>query len=197
MAIRDILTAGHPTLYEPTRELATAEITGSRTTQLIEDLVETMRARGGAGLAANQVGEAVRVCVIEVREGNPRYPFLPTIPLRVMINPRITPLSDAPRLPSYEGCLSVPGLRGLVLRHEHIRVGYLDEGGELRTVLAQGTAAIVFQHEVDHLDGRLFLDLVTDPRTLVTTESFERWHRDPWLLRLRAAEIPGPEIIDG
>lgn len=195
MAVREILTAGHPTLREPTRELREDELVAPATRSLIEDLVETMRAHGGAGLAANQIGEPVRVCVVEVRTQSPRYPFLPTIPLRVLINPHITPLSAA-RLESYEGCLSVPGYRGLVMRHASIQIDYRDDRGLAHTTRAGGMAAVVFQHEVDHLDGRLFLDLIDDPRTLVTTDSFDRWHRDPWLQRLESAAMPEPLLLD-
>lgn len=195
MPVREILTAGHPMLREPTRALRDSELRTPSTRSLIEDLIDTMRACGGAGLAANQIGEPVRICVIEVRSQNPRYPFLPTIPLHVLINPHIEPLTGE-KLQSYEGCLSVPGYRGLVLRHTAVEVDYLDAAGAAKTTRAMGMPAIVFQHEVDHLEGRLFLDLIEDPRTLVTTDNYDRWHRDRWLRQLDEAGVPQALLID-
>jgi len=151
---------------------------------LIDDMIETMRAANGAGLAANQVAETVRIAVVEVRPGNPRYPHKPPIPLTVIVNPLIEPL-DPELAQINEGCLSVPDLRGEVPRHVTIRLRYLDRDGAEHEEVKRGLTAGTFQHELDHLDGTLFVDRVTDPRTLTTWEQFERFHRDAFVERAR------------
>jgi peptide deformylase len=178
----NILEIGEPELRERAREVAPDELPGLQ--GLIDDMIATMRAAGGAGLAANQVGELVRVAIAEVPEGgNPRYPYKPPIPLTVMVNPVIEPLGTQ-TLPIIEGCLSVPALRGEVERFAAVRVRYLDRDGNAREDTFEGLSAGTFQHEVDHLDGILFLDRVTDPRTFMTWEQFDRHHRDAWLERI-------------
>jgi peptide deformylase len=146
--------------------------------RLVDDLVDTMRDANGAGLAANQVGVPVRVCVIEVRPGNPRYPYKPEIPLTVVANPVLEVLGTE-TFASYEGCLSVPDLRGVVDRAVEVRVTGLDRQCEPLDRVVRGLSAGTFQHEADHLDGRLFLDRVTDTRTLCTWAEFrERYEPD-------------------
>ncbi len=184
MSVREIITAGHPTLREPARELTAEELAAPETQALIDDLIETMRTAGGAGLAANQVAARQRVAVIEVNN-NPRYPYKPKIPLTVIVNPVIEPL-DGELFTINEGCLSVPGLRGEVDRHVNIRVRYLDRHGNPHEEVRRGLTAGTFQHEVDHLDGILFLDRVADPRTFMTWEQFERYHRDAFVARAQA-----------
>lgn len=185
MSVRAIVTAGHPVLRERAPELSLEELRSPRIQALIDDLIETRRAAHGAGLAANQIGEAVRVAVIEVEAGNPRYPYKPPVALTVIVNPRIEPLDDE-RFVVNEGCLSVPGLRGELERYVNIRVRYLDRHGEPHDEVRRGLTAGTFQHETDHLDGILFLDRVRDPRTLMTWESFERFHRAEFEARARA-----------
>lgn len=171
-----IVTAGDPVLRERARELSPDELADPATQRFIDDLIETMRKAGGAGLAANQVGDLRRIAVVEVHD-NPRYPYKPEIELTVLVNPTIEVISDA-TFGVNEGCLSVPGLRGVVPRYVEIRVRYLDREGNERDDVRRGLSAGTFQHEVDHLDGILFLDRVTDPRTFMTWESFERFHRE-------------------
>jgi peptide deformylase len=150
--------------------------------RLIDEMIETMRAAGGAGLAANQIGELVRIAVIEV-DGNPRYPYKPPIPLTVIVNPEIEPLGPE-TVAINEGCLSVPDLRGEVPRFLEIRVRYLDRDGVSHDEVRRGLTAGTFQHELDHLDGVLFLDRVTDPRTFMTWEQFDRFHREGFVARV-------------
>jgi peptide deformylase len=185
MSVREIATVGHPVLRERAREVTTEELRSPQVQQLIDDMIETMRAASGAGLAANQVHETLRVAVVEVRPGNPRYPYKPPIPLTVIVNPVVEPL-DAETAEINEGCLSVPGLRGTVDRFVTVRVRYLDRDGGEHEEVRRGLTAGTFQHEVDHLDGILFLDRVRDPSTFSTWEQFERHHRDDFVARARA-----------
>jgi peptide deformylase len=181
---REIVEIGHPVLRERARELSPDELRSEGVQRLIDDMIETMRTAHGAGLAANQVGETVRIAVVEVRDGNPRYPYKPPIPLTVIVNPVIEPLDDEIEQIN-EGCLSVPNLRGEVPRHMNIRVSYTDREGEQREEVRRGLSAGTFQHELDHLDGTLFVDRVTDLSTLATWEQFERFHRDAFVERAR------------
>ena len=116
MSRREIVEIGHPVLRERAREVTPRSCARSRVQRLIDDMIETMRAADGAGLAANQVGETLRVAVVEVRPGNPRYPYKPPVPLTVIVNPVIEPVDDEV-VQINEGCLSVPNLRGEVPRH--------------------------------------------------------------------------------
>jgi peptide deformylase len=184
VTVREIVTVGHPALRQPTREVSAEELASDEVQQLIDDLVETMRHAGGAGLAANQIADPRRIAVIEV-DDNPRYPYKPRIPLTVVVNPSIEPIDDE-RVEINEGCLSVPDLRGSVWRHVHVRVRYLDRFGQPHDDERHGLTAGTFQHECDHLDGVLFLDRVTDPRTFTTWEQFERFHRAAFVARITA-----------
>ncbi len=180
----EILTVGHPLLRERARDVDPDELASKEIQTLIDDLVDTMRAANGAGLAATQVGEMVRIAVIEV-DHNPRYPYKPKIPLTVVVNPVIEPLDDE-LVEINEGCLSVPNLRGNVMRHVNVRVRHLDREGTAHDEVRRGLTAGTFQHECDHLDGRLFLDRVQDTTTLATWEQFERFHRKAFVERITA-----------
>jgi peptide deformylase len=177
MRIRQV---GDPVLRERAREVAVDELPELQ--GLIDDMIATMREAGGAGLAANQVGDLHRILVAEV-DHNPRYPYKPPLPLTVMVNPVIEPVGPE-TMPIIEGCLSVPNLRGELERFSAVRVSYLDREGTPRESTFESLSAGTFQHEVDHLDGILFLDRVTDPRTFMTWEEFDRRHRDAWLERI-------------
>ena len=181
---REIVEIGHPVLRERAREVTAEELRSDSVQGLIDDMIETMRAADGAGLAANQVGETVRVAVVEVRPGNPRYPYKPPVPLTVIVNPVIEPLDDEV-VHINEGCLSVPNLRGEVPRHVSIRLRYLDRDGAEHEEVRRGLTAGTFQHELDHLDGTLFVDRVSDLSTLSTWAEFERFHRDEFVERAR------------
>jgi peptide deformylase len=183
MTVREILEVGHPVLRERARELTRDELASPAVQTLIDELIETKRAANGAGLAAPQVGESVRIAIAEVERDNPRYPYKPPIPLTVFVNPLIEPLDDE-LVAINEGCLSVPGLRGEVPRHVRVAVRYLDRHGAEHEEVKRGLTAGTFQHEVDHLDGVLFLDRA-DPRTLTTWDEYERFHRDEFERRAR------------
>jgi peptide deformylase len=182
VSVREIVVIGDPVLRQRARELNAEEIASPQIQRLIDDLIETKRATHGAGIAAPQVGESVRVAVVEVEEGNPRYPYKPPEPLTVLINPTIEPLDDQ-LIEINEGCLSVPNLRGTLQRHLEVRVRYLDRDGTEQEVVKRGLTAGTFQHEVDHLDGILFVDRA-DPRTFATWEQFDRHERDEFVRRV-------------
>jgi peptide deformylase len=177
MTLRKIAQIGHPVLRTRAREVSREELSSAGMQQLIDDLVETMRDANGAGLAAIQVHEPVRIVAIEVSGNNPRYPYKPKIPLTILVNPVIEVVGDE-TFDNYEGCLSVPNLRGMVKRHAHVRVRAWDRHGADMDLVARGISAGTYQHEVDHLDGKIFVDRVTDPSTFSTWDNFDRHHRD-------------------
>lgn len=182
MTVREIVTVGHPVLRQRAREVTPDELASPEVQQLIDDLIDTMHAANGAGIAANQIGVPLRITTIEVND-NPRYPYKPRIPLTVVVNPEIEFLDDE-LVEINEGCLSVPNLRGNVMRHVNVRVRYLDRDGVVHDEVKRGLTAGTFQHECDHLDGTLFLDRVTDPTTFTTWEQFERFHREAFVARI-------------
>lgn len=182
MAVREILHVGNPLLRQRAREVTPAELATPGVQRLIDDLIDTMHAANGAGIAAPQVGEPVRIATIHV-DHNPRYPYKPPIPLTVVVNPVIEPLDDE-LVEINEGCLSVPNLRGNVWRHVNVRVRWRDRHGVAHDEIKRGLTAGTFQHECDHLDGVLFVDRVADTRTLTTWEQFERFHRAAFVERI-------------
>jgi peptide deformylase len=182
VSVRPITTVGDPVLRQPIHDLDPAEIASAEIQRLIDDLIDTRRAAGGAGLAAPQISVSKRIAVVEVDE-HTRYSYKPPIPLTVIVNPHIEPLSDE-RLTINEGCLSVPDLRGDVERFLEVRINHLDRDGRPVQTIARGLTAGTFQHEVDHLDGVLFLDRVKDPGTFATWEQFERHGQAEFLRRV-------------
>lgn len=163
MAIRKVARMGHPVLREKAREISLEEIRSEWFERLLEDMVETMEEYGGIGLAAPQIHESVSVAIIEYGAQNDRYSELKDsrteIPLSVFINPRITVL-DPKEQGFWEGCLSVPEIRGLVHRPRKIKVDYLDREGIKQSLVAEDFLSTIFQHELDHLDGTLFVDRI-------------------------------------
>ena len=174
MAVRKIIRMGHPTLRRVARPLTADEIGSPAIRTLVADMVDTLHDYGGIGLAAPQIDESIRLAIIEIPGGPSRYGDIEAMPLTVFANPVIEVL-DARRIAGYwEGCLSVPGLRGFVERPQHIRVRYQDLDRRSHTLELEGFLATVFQHEFDHLDGRLYIDRMTDTTKLVFEEEYER-----------------------
>lgn len=174
MAVRRIIRMGHPILRQRARELEADEIGSDAMRRLVADMIDTLHDYGGIGLAAPQVAEPIRLAIVQLPGGQSRYGELPSVPLTVFVNPRIDVLDEASD-GYWEGCLSVPGLRGFVERPRHIRVHALNLDGEPLDMTFQGFAATVFQHEFDHLDGTLYVDRIRDPAKLVFEEEFERY----------------------
>jgi len=189
MTVRTILTLGDPELRRVAEPVDPQALARGEWQQLVDDLVQTMRHANGAGLAATQIGVHARIVALEVND-NPRYPYKPRIPLTVAINPQLEPLSDEV-FDNFEGCLSVPGLRGVVQRHRHLRVTYLDPQGQRHTQQVQGLTAGTWQHECDHIDGKLFVDRVTDPTTFTTWDNFKRFHEAGFVDRVKTLHPEG------
>lgn len=173
----NIAQIGHPILRNKTKDIPINEIKSENTKKIIEKMIKTMRKHNGAGLAANQIYEPIRICIIEVLD-NPRYKHLNTIPLKVLINPKVIIKKDTATFNSYEGCLSVPNLRGKVKRYNTINVTYYTMDAKKITEDIKGLESIVYQHEIDHLDGYLFTDKVEDNSTLVTYENYQKYYEE-------------------
>lgn len=177
MAIRKVARMGHPVLRQLGRDLTPAEIRSPEIKRLIADMIETMAEYGGIGLAAPQIHEPLRMALVGYDDGNARYGDQGEQPLTVIFNPKTTVLDDTLQ-GFWEGCLSVPELRGLVRRPRKIQVDYLDREGKPQQIVAEGFLATVFQHELDHLDGVLYVDRIEriDGRLQIAfNEEYERY----------------------
>lgn len=175
----NIAQIGHPILRNKTKDIPINEIKSENTQKIIEKMIKTMRKHNGAGLAANQIYEPISICIVEVLD-NPRYKHLNTIPLKVLINPKVIIKKDSTTFNSYEGCLSVPNLRGKVKRYNTINVTYYNMDAKKITEDIKGLESIVYQHEIDHLDGYLFTDKVEDNSTLVTYENYQKYYEEEY-----------------
>ena len=170
MAVRPVVRYPAPVLKQPTGPIA--EITDEHRA-VAEDLVDTMRAGPATvGLAAPQVHVSQQVAVLEV-DKHPRYPDAPAVPLTVLINPRVTIL-DEETVDGWEGCLSIPDLRGVVPRYRELRVEALDRHGNSLDFIARDFHARVIQHEYDHLQGKVYADRMASLETLT---HLPEWHR--------------------
>ncbi|HKJ25245.1 MAG TPA: peptide deformylase [Myxococcota bacterium] len=175
MSILKVARLGHPVLRGKARDLTPEEIRSERVRTLVADMRETMAEYGGVGLAAPQVHEPLRLALIEFEAGDARYRVETAQPLLVLFNARVHVLDPTPA-GFWEGCLSVPGLRGFVERPSRIRVEYLDEEARPRELVAEGFLATVCQHELDHLDGVLYVDKIADPARFAFVEEYARHH---------------------
>jgi len=168
MAIRPILKMGEPLLLQTAIQVSPDAIASNETQEIIQDLLDTMKDANGAGLAAPQIGVSLQIVVFGF-EKNVRYPNEDPIPQTILINPVITPLSPDQEN-GWEGCLSVPGLRGLVPRFQHIRYQGLDNHGHIVDRTVSGFHARVVQHECDHLFGKLYPMRIEDMTQFGFTE---------------------------
>lgn len=152
MAVREVLRMGDPRLLQPAEPVV--ELDTDSLHHLVADMWETMEAYEGVGLAATQIGVGLRVVVFAV-EGSPRYPEAEAVPATALVNPQWQPLSEADA-EMWEGCLSIPGMRGIVPRYGRIRYTGSTPQGEPIDRTVEGFHARVVQHECDHIDGRLY-----------------------------------------
>ena len=170
MAIKSVLRMGEESLFEPSKEVA--QFNTQSLEALLSDMWDTMAAENGAGIAAPQIGVNLRVVIFGYEE-NPRYPDEDAIPQTVLINPVITPIGDEVE-EGWEGCLSVPGMRGLVPRFTHIRYQGFDQFGNPIDREVTGFHARVVQHECDHLDGILYPERIEDMSYFGFCEELEK-----------------------
>jgi peptide deformylase len=177
MSILKVARLGHPVLRKVTENVSQPELQSPALQKFIDDMIETMKEYDGVGLAADQVHESKQIAVLEVAD-NPRYPDKPRVPLTVLVNPTITPLSEDME-EDWEGCLSIPDLRGMVPRYKSVRVQALDRDGKAVDFVADEFHARVIQHEFDHLNGRVYLDRMRDFSTLTFLQEFARY----WMRR--------------
>jgi peptide deformylase len=173
MSILKVTRLGHPVLRKVTENVPLQELEAPAMQKFIDDMIETMKEYDGIGLAADQVHESKQIAVLEVAD-NPRYPDKAKVPLTVLVNPRITPLSEETE-DDWEGCLSIPDLRGMVPRYKSIRVQALDRQGKDIDFVANDFHARVIQHEFDHLNGKVYLDRMRDFSTLTFLQELSRY----------------------
>ncbi|MEX2586765.1 MAG: peptide deformylase [Actinomycetota bacterium] len=175
MSILRVAQLGHPVLRAEAAPVSLAEIGSAELNRLIQDMIDTMRDYGGVGIAAPQVRVSKRLFIIEVRSAD-RYDNAERYPLTVVLNPTLSFPTDEQHS-DWEGCLSAEGLRGLVPRYRHAHLEGLDEtGAPLRREL-KGFPAIVAQHEMDHLNGMVYLDHMKDMTSLMFLDELRRYHR--------------------
>ena len=166
MSVKEILKMGNPLLREVAEDFSVEEIKNSETQLLLEDMWHSLAAAGGIGLAAPQIGISKQLAVIKLTEESDRYPDMEDSEAFIIFNPKITVL-DKTEQGFWEGCLSVPGLRGFVERPRKIRVDFLDESAKPKSIEIEDFLATVFQHELDHLVGKLYVDRIKDITTLM------------------------------
>lgn len=171
--IKPICRMGNPILRKKTAQVSKDFLLSDDFAQLLADLFDSMKHYGGIGIAAPQIGVDRQVAIIELMGFN-RYGEEVNLPLTAFINPKITFLTQDEQ-GFWEGCLSVPGLRGYVERPKKIKVNYLDPKGTEQELIAEGFLATVLQHELDHLEGVLYVDRVKDPKLLTYQEEFEEF----------------------
>ena len=174
MSLLKIARLGHPKIRCGAAPVTKEELSLASTQGLIDDMIETMRDANGVGLAAPQVHVSKQIIIIEVSPDNPRYPNQIAVPLTVLINPQILSHSEETE-DDWEGCLSVPDLRGCVPRWSSVQVTGLDRNGNLLELESKGFLARVIQHEVDHLNGHVFLDRLSDLQTLTHLREYEKY----------------------
>jgi peptide deformylase len=173
MAILKVARLGHPVLRQVAAPVPVDAIRSPETQRLIDDMIETMREYSGAGLAATQVHRLVQIAVVEVLK-DPRVPEAPEIPLTVLINPVVTPLTEQTE-DGWEGCLSIPDMRGIVPRWTAVRLEARDREGQPIDLKAADFFARVLQHERDHLNGIVYVDRMRDLRTLTHLAEWNRY----------------------
>jgi len=174
MATREIIKMGNPILRQGATPLTKEEILSEETQDLILEMREVMKEAEGIGLAAPQIGISKHLAIIEV-PGESRYEESTPTELIVFINPQIKVI-DETKQGFWEGCLSVPGLRGFVERPRKIQIDYLNELAEEVSIIAEDFLATVFQHEIDHLNGILYVDKITDMTKLSYNEEYVKYH---------------------
>ncbi len=177
MSILKTSKLGNPILRQIAKEIPLSELKSPAIQKLIDDMIETMHEYDGVGLAAPQVHESKQLAVIEVHNSK-RYPWAADVPLLILVNPVFLSKSEDTE-DGWEGCLSVEGFRGKATRSKHVAIRFWDRKGKEQKLEAEGFPAIVIQHELDHLAGKVFLDRMRDLSTLTHLKEYERFWMKP------------------
>ncbi|MGK0365510.1 MAG: peptide deformylase [Saprospiraceae bacterium] len=175
MSVLKVTKMGNPVLRKICKPVQKSKIRNKKFQKLIDNMVATMRKEDGAGIAAPQVDVKKRIFVMEMQE-NPRYPSKNSFSLLVAINPKLRSIGKK-KVDSWEGCLSIPAIRGCLKRYATVELKALDRNGKPYTKKLKGFAAVVAQHELDHLDGTLFIDRMKSMETL----SFQKEYEAYWM----------------
>ena len=191
MPVLKIARLGHPKIRNGAEPVTGEELHSQATQRLIDDLVETMRDANGVGIAAPQVQVSQQIIVIEVSPDNPRYPKQEAVPLTVLINPTIVEHGEDTE-DGWEGCLSVPDLRGHVPRWAWVKVAGLDRRAQQVEITAQHFFARVIQHEIDHLNGKVFIDRLPDLHTLTHLREYEQYWKGSSIRPKPSSPNPAP-----
>lgn len=173
MGVLKVIKMGNPRLREVSEQVGLEEIQTAEFQKFIDELVGTMRFQNGAGIAAPQVDVLKRVFTMEMGD-NPRYPDRGTFPLYIVVNPEIEAIGDT-KVDSWEGCLSIPNIRGRLKRFERVKFSGLDRKGNHFEVQLDGFASVVAQHELDHLNGVLLIDRMDSMETLTFQDEYEKY----------------------
>jgi len=172
VSIQKVIRMGHPTLRVPAKPISSEELKSKEFKQLLLDLFDTMEEEEGIGIAAPQIGVSKQVAIVGMPDEEGEFQAV------VVINPKIENLTEVVS-GNWEGCLSVPGLRGYVERPEKIKVNFLDVEGNKQEMILDDFGAIVFQHECDHLIGKLYVDHIKDPTKLMYMEEYMEFIEGP------------------
>ncbi len=183
--ILKVARLGHPAIRTPALAVDPAMITSPEFQRLLDDMVDTMREYNGVGLAAPQVHLSLQIAVLEVSH-HPRYPDMPEVPLTYLINPQVS-VMDSATMDDWEGCLSIPEMRGLVPRYKQLRVSALGRQGQQLDLVASDFHARVIQHETDHLKGEVYLDRMANLHSLSHLAEWQRFVYEPAQKRRPAA----------
>ena len=175
MTAQKVIRMGHPTLRKVADQVPVSDILTEEFTMLLQDLYDTMKTEGGIGIAAPQINISKQVTLIELPSDSERYGTLEQTPLMIIINPVIT-IIDQELQGFWEGCLSVPGLRGFVERPRKVQIDYLNEKAEPKQIIVENFLATVFQHELDHLFGKIYIDRITDTTKLSYLAEFSEFN---------------------
>jgi len=188
--ILKVARLGHPAVRTRAQTIDPAMIKSPEFQRLLDDMVDTMREYSGVGLAAPQVHLSIQLAVLEVLK-HPRYPDMPAVPLTYLVNPQVTIL-DAATIDDWEGCLSIPEMRGVVPRYKRLRVIALGRQAEPLDFVATDFHARVIQHETDHLKGEVYLDRMPNLRSLSHLAEWQRFVLDPAQKQRPPAEKTSP-----
>ena len=175
MAVRQILKLGNPNLRLKAKTYSSMLIGSTVFLQIVSDLRDSLRESGGIGLAAPQINIPFRILVVEITNTSTRYGEIQPLPFEVYVNPTLSVIDDK-KQGFWEGCLSVPGMMGYVERPRKVKVDYISGEGQKKFTIFEDFLATVFQHELDHLNGTLYVDKIADPELFAFEEEYRKFH---------------------